>query len=938
MAATSKRTSRPQISRILAWLLSRLDGIPAGRFASQKNAGRSLTALTIAALALPGMTPRQSGAVEDDGVDFQYSRYREGDRDMYRYHFGEGYVYKLPNKLEPIEVDGLHAKARLRLSDRFKLKFNFIQDTWSGASPIGSAPVISGGGNGPTYAEDGTTITGASPLASLPMYGDLAVDRDGNFYEYQTDPNTGQRIIGARNNRHTHVMSSASPETRKQGDFKLTYEWNEAALDVGAGTSTERDYRSQFFNLGGRLDFNQKLTTFNWGLSYTSSETKAKLDPDALPFIATDLYDKSLCFSDGTLIPMQPTVPTGYVEGNCVDDGQGQFVRTEATLRGKRQDRGIELGLTQVLNKNALLTLGLGYTRSTGYMANPYKVVFGHTVVFNVNNDDDPIGQTNLYGNTGSSALVEVRPEKRELFDWHLGYKRYVESLDAALHLDYHYAHDDWGIRAHTLEGKWVQPFGTGWTVTPRLRYYSQSQADFYATAIFEMTRYNFDASGAFVDTTSLRKFPKHYSSDQRLSGYGTLGAGFSLSKRFARGVTAEAGYDYYTHKGSLKLGGGGEDDFADFHYWVANAAIKVDLDAVGGSRGDPQPQQHDAHSQHQHSSAPAGVMFDHALGKAGEFMLGYRYMRSTQGGGLLFGSNSVNVDTVRQAGCESQECAVTPRAMSMNMHMLDLMYAPKDWLTLTLMPQWVDMSMSMTPNPNVQLSGAHGAHSTGHRHETGGMGDTGIYAIAKLLDKPGHHLNLALGATIPTGDVDIRLRKTLTTPVYDQRIHYGMQLGSGTWDLQPSLTYTGEAGRLSWGAQLTGTARMEKRNDSGFAFGDIFQSSVWGGVRWTPWLTGTLRGVYTTQGRLRGRYPASEEIDIYTGELFVPEHLGPFDFPSNYGGKFVDIGVGLNATLGGAWRGSNLKLEWLQPVREKVNGYQQERESTWVFSWNMQF
>ena len=80
------------------------------------------------------------------------------------------------------------------------------------------------------------------------------------------------------------------------------------------------------------------------------------------------------------------------------------------------------------------------------------------------------------------------------------------------------------------------------------------------------------------------------------------------------------------------------------------------------------------------------------------------------------------------------------------------------------------------------------------------------------------------------------------------------------------------------------------------------------------------------------------EEIDINTGELFVPEHLGPFDFPSSYGGKFVDVGVGLNVTPGGAWRGSNLKLEWLQPVREKVNGYQQERDSTLVFSWNVQF
>ena len=30
--------------------------------------------------------------------------------------------------------------------------------------------------------------------------------------------------------------------------------------------------------------------------------------------------------------------------------------------------------------------------------------------------------------------------------------------------------------------------------------------------------------------------------------------------------------------------------------------------------------------------------------------------------------------------------------------------------------------------------------------------------------------------------------------------IHYGMQLGSGTWDLLPSVTYSGDHRRWSWG------------------------------------------------------------------------------------------------------------------------------------------
>ncbi|MGZ8163189.1 MAG: hypothetical protein ACXWTT_10015, partial [Methylobacter sp.] len=61
----------------------------------------------------------------------------------------------------------------------------------------------------------------------------------------------------------------------------------------------------------------------------------------------------------------------------------------------------------------------------------------------------------------------------------------------------------------------------------------------------------------------------------------------------------------------------------------------------------------------------------------------------------------------------------------SMNMIMLDLMYAPTDWLTLMLMPQFVDMNMSTR-----ELNGAPAAtfdqqalinHHTLHEHTTGG-------------------------------------------------------------------------------------------------------------------------------------------------------------------------------------------------------------------------
>jgi Protein of unknown function (DUF3570) len=544
-----------------------------------------------------------------------------------------------------------------------------------------------------------------------------------------------------------------------------------------------------------------------------------------------------------------------------------------------------------------------------------------------------------------------------------------VEPLDAALHLDYQLAHDDWGINAHTFAADWVQPLGDGWVVTPRIRYYSQDAADFYAP-FFKTVLDN--ATNAIV-------LPENFSSDQRLSGYGTLSGGLTVSKDFTKGIRLETGIEYYTHQGNLKLGGGGEQAFADYDYWVANAALKVNLSALGqgGSGGGHHANHHD------HPNIPAGVLFGHTLDKAGDMMVGYRYMRSQQGGDLLYGTHAASEPWVIANGCPGTNgCTLFPREMTMSMHMLDLMVAPTDWLTLMLMPQFMDMEMSLyrpsslpPPDHGLQIH-THGAHG----HETGGIGDTGLYALVKLFDVPNHHLHVTAGFSAPTGDVGIKLKEG-TKNLDGAYIHYGMQLGSGTWDFKPSLTYTGKSDEWSWGAQVGGTKRLESRNESGFALGDLFETSVWGGYDLTHWLSATVRAAYTWQGSIKGRYPRSTHKDnqlpscnssvyIYadfdpeTGEPITQPYLhqadynacltaiedakrindaadrpSPMDASSNYGGHYVDIGFGLSAAVPtGPLAGNKLSFEWLQPVYTNVNGYQLDRDGALSFTWSYGF
>jgi len=858
----------------------------------------ALQALTLAALALPGLMATGYATAEEDEAGFQWSHYQEGKRDL----------INVESNLDPIEVDSVYVYSRTSLTDRIKFAFNYTQDTWAGATPITTAPLVAGS-NRPIEVDRGgkPVVVGASPLIRRQIF----LDKD---YNPLSKDGVTQKP-GGIDSRVVHVMSMASPETRRQGDINLGYEWDESALNWGFGGSVEDDYFSWFTNLNGRLDFNQKLTTLDMGFSYTGADIQATFDHDAITYINRGAF-------------------------------QDQITRTlsKETIRGGRSDVSWNVGVTQILNKSALVRGSLGYTHSGGYLENPYKAM---TIVFadpdplmpNPNNPDGLVGDVR--------AFLEQRPDNRNQWQLGTGYVQHIGLLDAALHVNYQYFQDDWDINAHTFRLDWIQPVADSWTITPKVRYYSQSAADFYSSYLLSKQAYNKLSSdpdtGQFTTTPFDRgKLPDNFSSDHRLSAYGALSGGAVLSKRFAKGLALEAGFEYYTHQDDLRLGGDGEGSYADFDYFVVNANLKVNLSALGRALADGGHAQHQQHHHAHGAPAPAGVMFSHMLPK-NQIMVGYRYMWSRQAGGMLHGTDSVSDAEIIRDGCTAGftgRCRVNPIEMNMGMHMLDLMYAPYDWLNLMLMPQFMDMDMNVRMLEGVRYD-AFRDHL--HIHETGGVGDLGMYALFKLLSSGDHHLNMGLGLTAPTGAVDIKLRRI------HQRdkglIHYGMQLGSGTWDFKPSLTYTGADGLWSWGGQANATVRLEDSNESGYALGDVFQSSVWGGYNVLPWLTSSLRWLFTYQSQIYGQYHPTPGVvegrwvdDVNPGSRHF-RSVGAMDFPESYGGSYVDVGFGLGAVVpDGSFQGHRFGIEWLQPVLDDVNGYQLERVGTLSATWSLMF
>ncbi len=309
----------------------------------------------------------------------------------------------------------------------------------------------------------------------------------------------------------------------------------------------------------------------------------------------------------------------------------------------------------------------------------------------------------------------------------------------------------------------------------------------------------------------------------------------------------------------------------------------------------------------------PAAGMMNEHMHEGGEFMIGLRVERTHASGTNRSGTSAISDAAILAAGYSART-----KSMDMDMAMLDLMYAPTRNLTLMVMPMYMRHTMTMVgidPAAGMGgMTGGHAGHMTlgygmTHEHATEGFGDTLVSASYRLAKSPGFGAHATLGVWVPTGAVD----KTNPDASF---VHYGMQPGSGTWDVEPSLTVRGRSGAIGWGAQAGYRWRAEKENDSGFRFGDIAHATGWASYLLGTDLGATARVEYRHEGKVEGHYNAGHN------------HAAPPDRQANYGGDTVDAGLGLNWLLPiAAATRPQLGAEFAVPLYQDLNGIQAPRK-----------
>lgn len=167
-------------------------------------------------------------------------------------------------------------------------------------------------------------------------------------------------------------------------------------------------------------------------------------------------------------------------------DPSNQIVSNE-----RKRVTDLALGWTQVLSTHDLAQLLLGVARGHGYYSDPYKV-------------------------------FDQRPRTRNHTTLLLRWNHHLEASGGTSRLSYRYYQDSYAIRAHTLTAEYVQPLAGGWTLTPQVRLYSQSAAQFYV---------EHDSSSDPFPTNPPAD-ATYYTEEQRLAAFGARTLGLTVGKK----------------------------------------------------------------------------------------------------------------------------------------------------------------------------------------------------------------------------------------------------------------------------------------------------------------------------------------------------------------------------------------------------------------------
>ncbi|MFN3402622.1 MAG: transporter [Cytophagaceae bacterium] len=305
---------------------------------------------------------------------------------------------------------------------------------------------------------------------------------------------------------------------------------------------------------------------------------------------------------------------------------------------------------------------------------------------------------------------------------------------------------------------------------------------------------------------------------------------------------------------------------------------------------------------------SPAGVMISH-VHPPKEIMISYRFM-SMEMADIISGSRTVNSNEIFQ-----KQYLMAPEGMRMDMHMLMLMYGLSRKLTLMGMLHYNINRMQMgMPDNN-----SHQHHSLGTENEkmamhSSGFGDLKFSVLYSLLNKTRDKIVASVGLSLPTGNIG--LMGSEANMYQNQRLPYNMQLGSGTFDIQPGITYGYTKNDFTFSAQALYTIRTGM-STYGYRHGNEMLVNTWAAYFWHENFSSSLRAEAVSIGKMKGSDPILYPL------------MEPSANALNYGANRLMLHLGTSVHFKtGVLKNSKIGVEYGLPIYQYVTGYQMRFKS----------
>ncbi len=264
-------------------------------------------------------------------------------------------------------------------------------------------------------------------------------------------------------------------DTFRDSRVAISGSWEKPVIDdytrmiLSGNISNEYDYRSLGVAASLLRDYNNRNTTVSASIGFNADS----IEPEGgLPIAFSNMR-----------VANSGTNRDGSSDSKTISD--------------------VLFGVTQVIDRKTLMQFNLGFSSTSGYMNDPFKVL---TVV-------DPVTGLPITPADSNDLpyLYENRPDSRSRTTFYWKMVRHL--TEDVIHLSYRYHTDDWGVDSHTLDFKYRYEMDNGHYFEPHLRYYTQAAADFFTTSL--------------VDGEPL---PEYASADYRLGDFTTQTLGFKYA------------------------------------------------------------------------------------------------------------------------------------------------------------------------------------------------------------------------------------------------------------------------------------------------------------------------------------------------------------------------------------------------------------------------